>query len=303
MHAALDKSMQAIVEAEDLKLQEVVDTYGYVCHGHECGIQVFPRSYRAENLLRAHFYAKVTHVPDCDVSGEEQIRSKGKKRSVAAELEKSPGLSPASLKLIDKRVTTDEAPAEGGDAKISSGPRSASAYREPCQKPAGRRAANSIRPICRAFIEFPYDRHLALQVSGVQSNTYQTVFKVLRSTGIERLSQQRIFYGELSWTAAREDGDKLVIPLNAGEWIAKKLTPYTVVVEWKDWTQTARSRLINELKIARKENMDAKKQDRSQRTYLFFLGQQNMDDLSQFTVNDLRLICTVHGELAFPKTA
>lgn len=303
MHAAREKSTQAIVEAEDLKLQEAVDTYGYECHGHACSIRVFPRSYRADNLLRAHYYAKVPHAPGCDVSGEEEIRSKGKKRSVASELETSPGLSPASLQLIDKRVVSGDLSIEGGDAKTSSGSRSSSAEAGGGQKPAGRRPANSIRPICRAFLEFPFDRHLALQVGGVKTNTYQTVFKLLRSTGIERLPQQRIFYGELSWTAAREDGDKFVIPLNAGTWIEKKLSPYNVVVEWKDWTQTARSRLKSELKIAREENMDAKKQNRLQRTFLFFLGQQNMDDSSQFTVNDLRLICTVHGELEFPKTA
>lgn len=301
MHAALEKSTGTIVEAEDLKLSEMVDTYDYECHGHGCGIQVFPRSYRAENLLRAHYYAKVPHIPGCDVSGEEQIRSHGKKRSVAAELLTSPGLSPASLKLIDKRVISGEIPSERGDRVTGSGARPLSTDSEGRQKPIGRRAANSIRPICRAFLEFPHDRHLALQVSGIQANTYQTVFKVLRSAGIEPLPKQRIFYGELSWTAAQEESEKLVIPLNAGAWLEKKLTPYAVVVEWKDWTTTARSRLKNELEIARKENMDASKQNRTQRTFLFFLGPQNSDELSQFTVNDQRLICSVHGDLLFPK--
>lgn len=300
MHAARDKSTRAIVEAEDLKLQEVVDTYGYECHGHECGIRVFPRSYRADNLLRAHYYAKVPHVPGCDVSGEEEIRSRGKKRSVAAELETSPGLSPASLRLIDKRTVSGDLSDEEGAVKTSSGNRPSSAENGARQKPAGRRAANSIRPICRAFLEFPFDRHLALQVGGVQTSTYQTVFKLLRSAGIERLPQQRIFYGELSWTAAREHGGTLVIPLNAGAWIEKKLTPYTVVVDWKDWTRTAKSRLESELKIAREENMDAKKQDRRERTFLFFLGPQDSNEHSQFIVHDQRLICTAHGKLLFP---
>lgn len=303
MHAALEKSTGTIVEAEDLKLSEMVDTYGYRCHGHGCGIQVFPRSYRAENLLRAHYYAKVPHIPGCDVSGEEQIRSHGKKRSVASELLTSPGLSPASLKLIDKRVIRGETPADPGDPRTGSGARPSPTDSEGRQKPVGRRAANSIRPICRAFLEFPYDRHLALQVSGVQTNTYQTVFKGLRSAGIEPLPQQRIFYGELSWTAAQEDDEKLVIPLNAGTWLDKKLNPYTVVVEWKDWTTTAKSRLKNELEIARKENMDAGKQNRPQRTFLFFLGGQDSEDFSRFTVNDQRLICSVHGELLFPRAS
>jgi len=300
MDAARDRVTQEIVEADDLKLLEHVDTYGYVCHGHECGIQVFPRSYRPQNLLRAHFFAKTAHPATCDVAGEDDLRARGKKGSIAKELETSPGLSPASLRLIDTRGLADPFAAPAG-SHSQSGNRS-TAPRETRQKPAGRRAANSIRPICRAFLEFPYDRHLPLQIDGIQTTTYQTVFKMLRSGGIEAFPQQRIFYAELAWQAAQESDDGLLIPLDAGEWADKRLVrSYCVVVQWAEWTQTARSRLKNELEIARKENMAAKKAKADERTYLFFIGAQNPKELSQFVVSDQRLICSVHGELFFPK--
>lgn len=302
MDNALDCATQEIVEADDLKLLEHVDTYGYVCHGHACGVRVFPRSYRPENLQRPHFSLPKgqAHAPDCDVKGEDDLRARGKKGSIAKELETSPGLSPASLRLIETRVITDPIAAPVG-AHAQGGSRS-TAPGETRQRPAGRRAANSIRPICRAFLAFPYDRHLPLQIDGIQTTTYQTVFKKLRSEGIETFPQQRIFYAELSWKAAQESDDSLLIQLNAGERKDGQLVRrYCVLVQWAAWTQTARTRLKNELEIARKENMTAAKAKADERTYLFVIGTQNPEDLSQFVVSDQRLICTVHNHLVFPK--
>ncbi len=300
METARDRVTREIVEADDLKLLAHVDTYGYVCHGHECGIQVFPRSYRPENLLRAHFFAKTAHTATCDVTGEDDLRARGKKGSIAKELETSPGLSPASLRLIDTRVVMSPLAVPGGGN--SRGGSCSATSGEARHKPAGRRAANSIRPICRAFLEFPYDRHLPLHIDGINTTTYQTVFKRLRSEGIKTFPQQRIFYEKLAWGVAQESEDGLLIPLDAGEWENKRLVrPYRALVQWADWSQTARTRLINELELARQENMAAEKAGVKEKTFLFFIGVQSPDELSQFVVNDQRLICSVHGVLSFPK--
>ncbi|MBD9574800.1 hypothetical protein IB260_05705 [Pseudomonas sp. PDM23] len=302
MDAALELATQRTVEADDLMLLKHVDTYGYVCHGHECGIQVFPRSYRPENLQRPHFSLPkgATHEPNCDVKGEDELRSRGKKGSIAGELETSPGLSPASLRLVDTRVVVSPlATAVGGNSH--SGSRSTTPG-EARHKPAGRRAANSIRPICRAFLEFPYDRHLPLHIDRINTTTYQTVFKRLRGEGIKAFPQQRIFYEKLAWGVAQESEEGLLIPLDAGEWENKLLVrPYRVLVRWADWSQTARTRLRNELELARRENMAADKAKAEKKTFLFFIGAQNPNELSQFVVSDQRLICSAHGELFFPK--
>jgi len=300
MDAARDRFTLEIVEAEDLKLLECVDTYGYTCHGHECGIQVFPSSYRLENLLRAHFFAKASHTSSCDVVGEDDLRSRGKKGSVARELETGPGLSPSSLQLVDTRAIVNGQVMQDG-TQSKGGSRTIASSGETRQRPVSRRPANSIRPICRAFMEFPYDRHLPLHIDGIQTSTYQMVFKRLRSEGIEVLPRQRIFYAELAWQQAYEATEGLVVPLNAGEWHEKRLTPYCIVVQRTRWSQTARTRLDNELEIARRENMAAKKTKDARRTYAFFIGTQNPENLSHFVVSDQRLICTVHGKLIFPK--
>lgn len=107
MDNARDRITQEIVEAEDLKLLEAVDTYGYQCPG--CQTHAFPRSYRPENLVRAHFQLRDPHVSGCEVEGETKVIAQGKRGSVQQELETSPGLSPARLQLIEDRTIVDPA--------------------------------------------------------------------------------------------------------------------------------------------------------------------------------------------------
>lgn len=150
MDNARDCVTKEIVEAEDLKLLAVVDTYGYQCTG--CETQAFPRSYRPENLLRAHFQIRDPHSPDCETEKESKVIAQGKRGSVQKELETSPGLSPARLQLINTRTIVDPALPRTEQHTQSIGRQDTmgnTARRE------GRRAANSIRPICRAFLRFP----------------------------------------------------------------------------------------------------------------------------------------------------
>lgn len=298
MDAARDCKTREIVEADDLKLLDHVDTYGYECHGHDCGVQAFPRAFRPDNLVRPHFQVKSTHGPDCDVAAEAAIVERGSKASVQQELETSPGLSPARLHLIDTRhvVNPELVPSE---LRTQAAGRNASKGGTG-QRPPGRRPANSIRPICKAFLGFPFDRHLSLHIDVIDTTTYQTSFKKLRSQGFEQFPRQRVFYAELAWSAAEESAERLTIRLNAGEWIDGKLASYSVAVNWTEWSDTARSRLKNELETARKENMAAGKSKAKTRSYLFFIGSQDAQTPSLFHVDDQRLICTIHGQLVFP---
>jgi hypothetical protein len=150
MDNARDRITQEIVEAEDLKLLAAVDTYGYQCPG--CQTQAFPRSYRPENLVRAHFQLRDPHVSGCEVEGETKVIAQGKRGSVQQELETSPGLSPARLQLIEDRTIVDPA-LPHTESQTQSVRRSDGATG--LVRREGRRAANSIRPICRAFCASP----------------------------------------------------------------------------------------------------------------------------------------------------
>ncbi|WP_457792451.1 hypothetical protein [Pseudomonas syringae] len=302
MESARDKYTREMVEGEDLWTLPDVDKNGYECGG--CGIQVFPASYDQSNLQRPHF-RKPKHTPHedgCNIDGDEKTVSKGKKGSVRDELETSPDLSPSKLILVNERPSVDP------DSKPSS--KQTSTVREVKRngddgeaRPKSRRAANSIRPICRAFIRFPFDRKMSLDVPGVEDKTYLQAFKSLSGPGIQTFSRARIFYAKLTWSRPQEDGDFLIIPLSAGEWRdgERWVRQYKVRIDRSNWSKYKKTKVSNELEVARLEGIDAKEKNLKHRPYVFFVAEQDSQDHEFFNVSDHRLICAVLGTILYPK--
>jgi hypothetical protein len=178
MESARDKYTKEIVEAEELWQLPSVDRDGYECGS--CTVDVYPASYLKTNLKRPYFslYRNTDHLNGCDVEGDKKTVARGKKGSVRDELETSPGLSPSRLTLRDERVAVD--PTLPRTSTQTSSTRSARRdVNSETDKPVGRRAANTIRPICRAFLNFPFDRNMSLDVPGIEDKTYWTAFKKL----------------------------------------------------------------------------------------------------------------------------
>lgn len=302
MESARNKYTGEMVEGEDLWMLPEVDTYGYECGG--CGIQVFPASYDQSNLQRPHFRkAKNTpHEDGCNIDGDEKTVSRGKKGSVRDELETSPDLSPSKLILINERpvVDPDRRPSSEQTSTVRNAKRTGDEARE---RPKGRRAANSIRPICRAFMRFPFDRKMSLDVPGVADKTYLQAFKSLSSPGIQTFSRARIFYAKLTWSRPQEEGDFLIIPLSAGEWRdgERWVRQYKVRVDRSGWSKYKKTMVSNELEVARLEGIDAKEKDLKHRPFVFFVAEQDSHDPEFFNVSDHRLICAVLGTISYPK--
>ncbi|QQX59714.1 hypothetical protein [Pseudomonas chlororaphis] len=301
MESARDRYTREMVEGEDLWMLPQVDTYGYECGG--CGIPVFPVSYEQSNLQRPHFrkQKKTPHKDGCNIDGDEKTIARGKKGSVRNELETSPDLSPSRLVLIDERpvVDPDRKPSSEQTSTVRDTKRSED---EEIARPKGRRAANSIRPICRAFIRFPFDRTMSLDVPGVDDKTYLQAFKKLGGKGVDLFSRVRVFYAELAWARPQEEGDFLVIPLSAGEWCDEKrwIKQYRVRVDRSKWSKHKRTKVSNELEVARLEGIDAKKTDSKLRPYVFFVAEQDSAEPEFFNISDHRLICAVVGTISYP---
>ncbi|WP_277759186.1 hypothetical protein [Pseudomonas sp. A34-9] len=302
MESARDRKTMEIVEAEDLWLLPEVDTYGYICRG--CKLDVFPASYQKTNLQRPHFRSArgKDHFEGCDIEGEKKTVSKGRTGSVRKELETSAALSPARLKLRNERTVVDvDLPPSAAQTISVSKSRSGDVGEE---RPKGRRSANSIRPICRAFIDFPYDRDLSLEVPGIDDTTYQYAFKKLRGEGIETFTRAKIFYAELHWSKPEEEGDYLYINLSAGEWVKdppKLVRPYRIRVCREGWSKAKRTVVRNEIDVLREEGIEAKKKNSKERPWVFFIGEQDEKDPAIFNVTDHRLVCGLLGTITYPK--
>ncbi|HGL6398533.1 TPA: hypothetical protein ACKFL2_002424 [Citrobacter koseri] len=304
MESARDKHTREIVEAEDLWLLDSVDTEGYVCWG--CGITMHPAAWEKDKKVRAYFKKKrhIQHHHECDADAESTVIRQGQKASVRNILESAPGLMPSGLKLIEKRPVVE--PGFSGDESKSSSTRSASSQSGEGNslERQSRRQVNAIRNICRAFIRFPHDRGMSLNVPGISGQIYMTAFKKLRNE-VQPYPEPKIFYAPLLWNKFTQDDENLIIPLS-GEWgedesgKPKPTRSYQIYIDWAGWSKAKRTVVRKELEAARTEAIEAKGKGLKDKAWVFFIGEQSADNPEIFYVRDYRLICAIVGHITYP---
>ncbi|QEL56034.1 hypothetical protein [Chromobacterium paludis] len=303
MESAQDKVTGLIVEAEQLWQIENVDQERYICRG--CGIKVTPASYKPTNKPRPYFAAKLGHYDNCDVEGEEKLVKRGQSERLTHPLNGFPASYPSRLVLLDDREIVDAGASGVAGTKTSVQGSHGSTGTVPSHP--RRRSANTIRPICRAFINLPYDRDLPLEIPGVNGTDFQSVFKRLRSNGLQRYPGTHIFYAPIRWSQPIETDEFLEVLLDAGEREpGGRLIPekaHRLRIDWHDWSEFKRRSVRNEMAVGKQEAIEARKNNKKINGWVFFLGQQDPDDISLFQVSDHRLVCCLHGEVIYPDLA
>lgn len=299
MDSAQDKYTGEIVDAEQLWLLDVVDKERYICRG--CGIKVKPASYQSHNVVRPYFTKDVEHQIGCDIDGEKKLVAKGKKGRLSTTRDGFPVSYPSRLVLRDICPVVDVEMTNCPDTVSVSG-RSRVGGVGVDQGRGRRRDVNTIRLICRTFINYPYDRDLELAIPGIDATSYRSVFKKLKWDELVRYTNSKLFYAAIRWSKPVETDEYLEITVDAGERDASKrlLRGHHVRVEWATWSKAKRSYVRNEIDAARKEAIDAKNENPKIKGYLFFIGEQNVDDESIFHVADHRLICCLVDEITYP---
>jgi hypothetical protein len=299
VESARDRKTKQIVDAEDLWLLEFVDKDGYECEG--CGLPLYPASFLPSNLPRPYFKAPVgmLHLDGCDVPGKTKLVARGRVESVRKELETSPGLSPSKLVLRDYRKLVD------ADLPISPGVTGSKSSRArfdgqgTSAERTSRREANTIRPICKAFVRFPFDRDLSLDVPGIAGHTYAEAFRKLGE--VKRVPQSKILIGELNWGHPKSNDEYFEIPLSSGTWVEKRLVrKYRIRVHWKDWSHAKRTKIEKEFSAAKNDAQKAKKEGLKAKGLVFMIGDQNPDDDELLHVHDHRLLCCLVDEVVYP---
>jgi hypothetical protein len=228
MESARDKCTGEIIDAEQLWGIERVDPLGYECRG--CGALVTPCSYRLENKVRPYFSAKNGHNDNCDVEGEAELVKRAQKQRVSTR-DGFPASFPDRLVLRDTRPVAD---ADGTPTAAASAKERRTDGASDV-RPNRHWAAQTIRPICRIFLNYPYDRDIPLSIPGITGGTYQHIFHSLKSSRIITYPEPHLFYAPISWKALLTEGDYLEIQLNYGEWKERKLIhPYRVKVSWRN---------------------------------------------------------------------
>lgn len=293
-----------MVEAEELWTMPSVDKDGYICFG--CRTQVYPASFdKDKNKRRPYFSLRdKLHAPDCDVDGAEKIVARARKEKVTTS-DGFPLPFPSKLTLVDERpVVGDHTPAAAGDA-AGRRPSSSCAPGNATRRHHGH-TVKTIRPACRAFVNFPNDRSaLPLQVPGLPGKTYAGVFKYLRSKKQEPLPlPRRLFYAAIRWKEkAVRSPQHFEITLNTGEWDQAKndfVVLCKVRIDWSGWSTARKTSLETEFAVTREEAIEQAKKDGMIKGWCFFVGTQDANDPSMFRVDDRRLICCLPAHMIWP---
>ncbi|MBT2748290.1 MULTISPECIES: hypothetical protein [unclassified Lysobacter] len=299
MDRAWDKVAGKDVDAEDLWQIEKVDRDRYECI--DCRIPVWPASYQPENKVRPYFRRSKDHEAWCDVEGELALIKRAKTERLVDERGSFPGKMPNRLDLRNDATRTDPE----GDL-VEAGHR-IHVRREGAGGTTGRSrhttAASSIRRICRAYLNFPNNRDQPLSIDGLVGVTYAQVVRMLETQRIIRYDTQRLRYAELAWAKPASTEEFLEVPLSAGrrDKTGRVIEAYRVRVRWAGWSKRARTSFETDIEVSRTESIEAKRNERLERSWLFFIGRQDADDQTLFHVEDQRLICSLSAELLFPK--
>lgn len=301
MDSAMDILTKATVEAEQLWMIDEVDKDGYSCRG--CSVKAIPCSYQPHNKVRPYFKVIGKHDSDCDVEGEEKLVGKGKNERLSTARGDFPIPYPSKLVLRDYRPVLDPDPApapailhidgnDGSRGRSSNGKNDSTRGRE----------ANTIRPICRSFINYPHDRDLPLSIPGIEGATYISIFKKLNWGGLQAYPGQKLLYSAIRWNKAVETDEYLEVLLDAGVREGGKLkVGHKIHIDWSNWSKAKRTFVKNDLETARLEAIEESEKKSKKKAYLFFIGQQDADDIAIFHVTDHRLICCIVDEITYPK--
>ncbi|UPG92684.1 hypothetical protein [Luteibacter aegosomatissinici] len=295
-----------LVEAEELWTMESVNPEGYVCPG--CELQLFPASYdRKVNLKRPYFRVgpEKKHARDCRVGGEEKITARARTQRIGTP-QGFPVPFPSSLVVTDDRPVTGEVgvglgPVRGGAAGGRTDRAGSSGLYHG-------HTVKTIRPICRAFLNMPFDRDaMPLRVPGVQGSTYAEVFRHAKSTLGKTGEVSALFYAPLRWMAEPVESDEACeVMLNAGEWddAAREFkSPFRVRLHWAGWSRREQQAFLAECGAAYDEAKEQAGKKGDIKGWLFFVGRLDATDRSLFHVDRYRFVCALADAMVTPYRA
>jgi hypothetical protein len=307
MDTARDRVTGALVSAEDLWFLGAVDHERYICPF--CGARVIPASYRlGRNKVRPYFSISTgEHALECERQNEARLFL----RALTERISSSDGVFPVPYpsQLL---FAADGDPPQPPSTRIRRATSSSASGRAPSRERSrgaslGHATVSSLRPLCRFYLRFPYDRDLPLHVPSVEGKSYDTIFTAIDRRRLQRYPGPRIFYAPMRWASPFVTESFLDLPLDAGERAPNfRLLDgrhHRLRIEWQLWSDLQRQGLRAELEVARQEAIDAKKDParRGEQGWVFFLGEQDAADARLFRLNDHRLVaCLVGRQNSFP---
>jgi hypothetical protein len=299
MDSARDRHTGKIIDAMQLLLIQNIDRGGYMCRG--CDATVLPIACEPGKKVRPHFRIEGDHVGNCDVEGEKKIIKIAKRKSIMTTEGIFPASFPNRLRLNDVRRVV-ETNTNNALCNQEATQTHGTTNRISLQNRFSRWPAQTIRPICKTFMNYPYDRHLPLSIPDINGQRYSEVINPLKSGEIKSYPDKKLFYAPISWQEPKINDNYIEVCLSYGIWEEKKLIrPYRVLVPIENLSEYKINYIVSELNYGIAEYKESKDKGLKDKAWLFFIGDQFNSDPSVFYVDDHRLICCLIGQMIRPE--
>lgn len=290
MFKARIKNTDEIIEADELKVLENVQSLEFSCVDKNCNIPLIPSSYKENNKKRPFFkkYKNQEHSSKCSYSKYLHFLEIGKNRRLT-ELEFEKLEYPSQLvisqpKTREMDTTTSDVLPEGDSVstkRISNGEFTDAAH--------SNRKVSAISQIVDFYLSCPYNRDVDLDLLGSKA-PYVYQFKRIYGPNEGKYLDNKIFYGIIDLKdidSLRSTDDTVIIKLHECEkWEdnprlvfprKNRVNPYFVKINKEEITKYKMSRILKEretvsnqskndyFKNLKKDNVEA---------YIFFLGKK-----------------------------
>jgi hypothetical protein len=288
-----------------------LDNENFICLG--CNAQAIPCSYKPSNLRRP-YYKILQHEQKCEIQEYQKFIKIGQKKKISSE-DGFPVPYPSKLYLTNKNKKI----ISGNKEQKSENSKEIKNYKQHSENvsinTAHHRTSSTIRPIVKHFINFPYDRHLDLDIPMIKFNTYNSSFRKIYTYETsneqfqEKYSIPRIYYGKLSLeknSLIKNDNtiilkfldkDKnITLKIDISNWSKRKINE--VINEITDLQSIVKNQFSEELnKIMKKENKAygeitsaERKKIKTNDIYIFFIGSLSHEKYTfELYNNDFRL--------------
>ena len=303
LDTARDANTMLPVTAEVLWTKDYVDREGFICEG--CTLQVFPASYdRSVNRKRPYFRIGPgeTHKGECWVPGKGAVVAEARKHSVRG-ADGFPMPFPNKLVLDESRGAV--ADAESTMANPAQGRVSSTGGTKGAAKGHHGHTARTIRPVCKAFCNMPFDRDvLPLRIPGVDGSTYGQIFRHAKAALRRSGDARALYYGPIRWAAKPviiDDGCELT--LNTGEWSEEKRSFTSLMrvrLDWKAWTPAQQRAIVRDYEVAQEDAREEANSGGKKKGLLFFVGTVDASDRALFHTSEFRMVCCLTDELVVP---
>lgn len=290
MFTARIKYTDEIIEADELKVMENVQSLEFACVDKNCNIPLIPSSYKENNKKRPFFkkYKNQEHSTKCSYSKYLHFLEIGKTRKLT-ELEFEKLEYPSQLvisqpKIREMDTTTSEILPEGESVstkRISNGEFTDAAH--------SNRKVTAISQIVDFFLSCPYNREVDLDLLGTKA-PYVYQFKKIYGPNTDQYISNKIFYGaidlkDLDSLTSKEDS--MLIKLHECErWednprsifsSKRRVNPYFLKINKAEITKYKMSRILTERETVlnqSKSDFFKKIKKDGVEAYVFFLGRK-----------------------------